>query len=98
MTKFHWHRRFLLHGFQERFPKLKETVDKFINQNAKDALIGNMLYKKYAQNVKRLPGMHSKYTIAQFKLFKLLSKIMLTGLINGLSPYGWLTIAPFAIK
>jgi membrane-bound lytic murein transglycosylase MltF len=56
--------------FRKGSPKLKGVVDKFVTQNAKGTLMGNMLYKKYTQNVKLLPGMHSKYTIAQVKALK----------------------------
>jgi len=51
-------------------PKLKAATNKFIQQNAKGTLIGNMLYKKYAQNVKLLPGMYNKATLSQVKALR----------------------------
>jgi membrane-bound lytic murein transglycosylase MltF len=52
---------------RKQSPKLKAAADNFIEKNAKGTLIGNMLYNKYVQNVKLLPGMHSKKTVAEVK-------------------------------
>jgi membrane-bound lytic murein transglycosylase MltF len=52
---------------RKQSPKLKAAADQFIKQNGKGTLIGNMLYNKYVQNVKLLPGMHSKKTLAEVK-------------------------------
>jgi membrane-bound lytic murein transglycosylase MltF len=48
-------------------PELKAATDKFIEQHGKGTLIGNMLYNKYVQDVKLLPDMHSKKTVAEVK-------------------------------
>lgn len=51
-------------------PKLKATVDEFIEQNAKGTLIGNTLYNKYLKNVTRLPKIYSKETFSQVNVLK----------------------------
>ncbi|HEX5025278.1 MAG TPA: lytic transglycosylase F [Agriterribacter sp.] len=51
-------------------PKLKAATDKFVQQNAKGTLMGNMLYKKYVKNVNLLPGMHNKATLSQVKALR----------------------------
>jgi len=53
--------------FRKDSPKLKAAADKFIAKNARGTLMGNMMYKKYVENEKLLPGMYSKKTIAQVK-------------------------------
>jgi membrane-bound lytic murein transglycosylase MltF len=53
--------------FRKDSPKLKAETDGFLRKNAKGTLIGNMLYKKYAQNVSLLPDKYSKQTIANVK-------------------------------
>jgi membrane-bound lytic murein transglycosylase MltF len=53
--------------FRKDSPKLKAAADKFIKQNAKGTLMGNILYNRYVKNVKLLPDMHNKKTISQVK-------------------------------
>lgn len=53
--------------FRKDSPKLKEAADKFIKQNAKGTLMGNVLYNRYAKNTKFLRRMHNKKTIEQVK-------------------------------
>jgi membrane-bound lytic murein transglycosylase MltF len=53
--------------FRKDSPKLKKAADKFIAKNAKGTLMGNMMYEKYVKNVKLLPGMYNKKTMAQVK-------------------------------
>jgi len=56
--------------FRKGSPNLKATVDKFIRQNAKGTLMGNMLYNKYAKNVDLLPDMYSEKTLSQVNVLK----------------------------
>ena len=56
--------------FRKGSPNLKATVDKFIRQNAKGTLMGNMLYNKYAKNVDLLPDMYSEKTMSQVNVLK----------------------------
>ena len=51
--------------FRKDSPRLKKVADKFIKQNARGTMMGNMMYQKYVQNVKRLRGMYNKKTLAQ---------------------------------
>ncbi len=53
--------------FRKDSPQLKAAADKFIKQNAKGTLMGNILYNRYVKNVKLLPGMHNQKTISQVK-------------------------------
>jgi len=53
--------------FRKDSPKLKAAADKFIKQNAKGTLMGNILYNRYVRDAKLLPDMHTKKTIAQVK-------------------------------
>ncbi|HEY5824727.1 MAG TPA: transporter substrate-binding domain-containing protein, partial [Cyclobacteriaceae bacterium] len=51
-------------------PKLKASLDRFVENNAKGTVMGNQLYNKYVVNVKRLRGMHNKKTIAQVRALR----------------------------
>ncbi len=46
--------------FRKDSPKLKAAADKFIKQNAKGTLMGNILYNKYVKNAKLLPACTAK--------------------------------------
>jgi membrane-bound lytic murein transglycosylase MltF len=52
--------------FRKDSPKLKKAADRFIVKNAKGTMMGNMMYQKYAQNVKLLGHVQQK-TVAQVK-------------------------------
>jgi len=56
--------------FRKDSPDLKAAADKFLKQNAKGTLMGNMLYNKYVKNVDLLPDMYSNKTISQVKVLK----------------------------
>jgi len=56
--------------FRKDSPKLKSTVDKFVKQNAKGTLMGNMLYNKYAKNVDLLPEIYTNKTMSQVNVLK----------------------------
>ncbi|HET6543444.1 MAG TPA: lytic transglycosylase F [Chryseolinea sp.] len=53
--------------FRKDSPKLKAAADKFIKQNAKGTLMGNILYNRYVKDVKLLRRMHNKRTVEQVK-------------------------------
>ena len=56
--------------FRKDSPKLKTTADKFIKQNAKGTLMGNILYNKYVKDVKLIRRMHNKRTVEQVKALR----------------------------
>lgn len=53
--------------FRKDSPKLRAAADKFIKQNARGTLMGNILYNRYVKDAKLTPGMHNKKTITQVK-------------------------------
>jgi membrane-bound lytic murein transglycosylase MltF len=56
--------------FRKDSPKLKAAADKFIKQNAKGTMMGNVLYNRYVKNAKLRPDIHSKKTISQVKTLR----------------------------
>ena len=66
--------------FRKDSPKLKAAADKFIKQNAKGTLMGNILYNRYVKNVKLIRRMHNKKTVEQVKTFSLRFENMLTSI------------------
>ena len=51
-------------------PKLKASLDKFLEKNAKGTLFGNMLYNKYVKNADLLPDIYTKKTFSQVNVLK----------------------------
>jgi membrane-bound lytic murein transglycosylase MltF len=56
--------------FRKDSPKLKRAADKFVQKNARGTVVGNMIYNQYVKNVKLVPAMHNKRTVAQVKTLR----------------------------